>query len=113
VHRAKGEVGVTPEMLVAPPEQVSHDRSLACSAIDRALPLDAYTSHGGEAAASDAPDTLRWNSPSPQSDSSRRETRHANPAIEFFDAETIAWSPVAGEPEVSERILATPGCLRS
>jgi hypothetical protein len=31
-------------MLVAPPEQVSHNRSLASSAIDRALPLDASVS---------------------------------------------------------------------
>jgi hypothetical protein len=28
------------------------------------------------------------------------------PAIEFFDAETVPWSPVAGQPGVSERILA-------
>jgi hypothetical protein len=39
------EVGVRAAMLVAPPEQVSHNRSLASSAIDRALPLDA--SYGG------------------------------------------------------------------
>jgi hypothetical protein len=30
----------------------------------------------------------------------------AKPAIEFFDAETIPWSPAAGAPGVSERILA-------
>ena len=35
------EVGVRAAMLVALPEQVSHNRSLASSAIDRALPLDA------------------------------------------------------------------------
>ena len=39
--RKAGKSTVTPEMLVAPPEQVSHDRSLASSAIDRGLPLDA------------------------------------------------------------------------
>ena len=38
------EVGVRAAMLVAPPEQVSHNRSLASSAIDRALPPDAYRS---------------------------------------------------------------------
>ena len=38
-------------MLVAPPEQVSHNRSLASSAIDRALPLDAWSSHLAPAAA--------------------------------------------------------------
>ena len=34
------EVGVRAAMLVAPPEQVSHNRSLASSAIDGALPLE-------------------------------------------------------------------------
>jgi hypothetical protein len=35
------EVGATPEVLVARPEQVCHVRSLASNAIDRALALDA------------------------------------------------------------------------
>ena len=39
-------------MLVEPPEQVSHNRSLASSAIDRALALDAYRSHGAVVAPS-------------------------------------------------------------
>jgi hypothetical protein len=30
----------------------------------------------------------------------------AKPAIEFFDAEAIPWSPVARQPGVSERMLA-------
>ena len=30
----------------------------------------------------------------------------AKPAIEFFDTESVPWSPVAGQPGVSERILA-------
>ena len=38
-------------MLVAPPEQVSHNRSLASSAIDRALPPDAYSGQRASAAA--------------------------------------------------------------
>jgi hypothetical protein len=37
-----GEVGVRAAMLVAPPEQVSHNRSLASSAIDRALPFSGH-----------------------------------------------------------------------
>ena len=46
------EVGVRAAMLVAPPEQVSHNRSLASSAIDRALPLDACCGHDDGVAAS-------------------------------------------------------------
>lgn len=34
----------------------------------------------------------------------------AKPAIEFFDAETVPWSPVAGQSGVSERILAHDPC---
>jgi hypothetical protein len=30
----------------------------------------------------------------------------AKPAIEFIDAETIPWSPVGGQPGMSERMLA-------
>jgi hypothetical protein len=45
------EVGVRAAMLVAPPEQVSHNRSLASSAIDRALPLDALRGSGAGVAA--------------------------------------------------------------
>jgi hypothetical protein len=30
----------------------------------------------------------------------------AKPAIEFFDTESVSWSPVAGQPGVSERVLA-------
>jgi hypothetical protein len=30
----------------------------------------------------------------------------AKPAIEFFDTELVPWSPVAGQPGVSERMLA-------
>lgn len=52
--RAQGrEVGVTPEMLVAPAEQVSRDRSRSLpSATHRALPLHAYCSHPGVTTAS-------------------------------------------------------------
>ena len=45
-------VGITPEMLVTSAEEVSRDRSLAFSAFDRALLLDAYLGHAGAATAS-------------------------------------------------------------
>ena len=47
-----GEVGVTPEMLVAPAEQVSGPSIRFPGSTDRALPLHDYTGHAGPVAAS-------------------------------------------------------------
>jgi len=47
-----GEVGVTPEMLVAPAEQVSGPSIRFPGSTDRALPLHEYTGHAGSVAAS-------------------------------------------------------------